>query len=68
MKTIEFKAELKGKGELRIPREIASQLPRHGKAKVILLLDDDDDTWRRAAYEGFLREDVADDSVYDKYA
>jgi len=69
VKTIEFETELQGKETLRIPPQIASQLPETGKARVILLLEEDlqDSTWQKAAYEQFLREDAPEDSVYDKY-
>ena len=70
MKTLEFEAELKGGKSLAIPPKIAARLPHKGHAKVILLLEDDaeDVAWRRAAYERFMRDDAAEDAVYDKYA
>ena len=49
---------------------VAAQLPKSGRAKVILLLAEDaeDKEWQAAAYEQFMREDSPEDSVYDKYA
>jgi hypothetical protein len=69
MHAVEFTTELSSKPELSIPREAAAQLPKSGKARVIVLTGDDaeDTEWRMASYEQFLREDAPQDSVYDKY-
>jgi hypothetical protein len=68
-KTIEFETELTGRNTLSIPPEVADALPPSGKATVVVILDmDPDDTaWREAAYQHFLRDDAAEDAVYDKY-
>ena len=52
---------------LPIPREIAAQLRKSGKARIIVLTDDaiDEADWRAGAYEQFLRDDSAEDAVYD---
>jgi len=64
---IEFTTELSGSPVLPIPREIADQLPKTGKARVIVLTDEDggDAEWRSAAYEQFLRDDPPEDAIYD---
>ena len=67
MKSIEFETELHGEPFLTIPQEIAAQLPKSGQAKIIVLLDPDDKAWRVAAHEQFMKEDAAEDSVYDRY-
>jgi len=67
MKSIEFETELHGESFLTIPNEIAAQLPKAGHAKVIVVFDSDDPAWRTAAYEQFMKEDPAEDSVYDRY-
>lgn len=41
MKAVEFLTELQGNGTLLIPKQIASELPKDGVAKVILLIQDD---------------------------
>jgi hypothetical protein len=66
---IEFTANLGPGRTLVIPEEAASQLPKTGIARVIILTADepDDDTWRSAAYEQFLREDAPEDAVYDTW-
>ncbi len=69
MHAIEFTANLGPGRTLVIPEEAASQLPKTGIARVIILTADkpDDDTWRSAAYEQFLREDAPEDAVYDTW-
>ena len=64
---VEFTAELSGAAVLQIPSEAAAQLPKAGKARVIVLTDaDTDDSERRAAgYQQFLREDPPEDAIYD---
>jgi hypothetical protein len=70
MRQIEFDTELQDKPFLVVPREVAAQLPKSGRAKVILLVAEDaeDGEWPAAAYEQFMRENSSEDSVYDKYA
>ncbi|MEI6395324.1 MAG: hypothetical protein WCT12_29980, partial [Verrucomicrobiota bacterium] len=67
MNAVEFTTELSGAAVLLIPREIAVQLPKSGKARIIVLTDQDTDEaeWRGGAYEQFLREDSAEDAIYD---
>ena len=67
MNTVEFTTELGGAVVLPIPREIAAQLPKSGKARIIVLTDDttDEADWRAGAYEQFLRDDSAEDPIYD---
>ncbi len=67
MNAVEFTTELSGAAVLPIPQEIAAQLPKSGKARVIVLTDDatDEAEWRAGAYEQFMRDDSAEDAVYD---
>jgi hypothetical protein len=67
MNAVEFTTELTGAAVLPIPREIAAQLPKSGKARVIVLTSDatGEADWRAGAYEQFLRDDSAKDAVYD---
>ena len=64
---VEFTTELSGAAVLPIPGEIAAQLPKSGKARIIVLTDDatDEAEWRAGAYEQFLRDDSAEDAIYD---
>jgi len=67
MNAVEFTTELSGASVLHIPSEVAAQLPKAGRARVIVLTDEgnDDEEWRNAAYEQFLREDPPEDAIYD---
>ena len=65
MRAIEFITELSSNPVLSVPKEAAAQLPKSGKARVIVLTSDDldDGEWRKASYEQFLKEDAPEDSV-----
>jgi hypothetical protein len=67
MNAVEFVTELKGDVMLNIPSDVAAQLPKTGKARVIVLTEGpmDDDEWRATAYEQFLRDDPPEDAIYD---
>jgi hypothetical protein len=67
MNAVEFTTELSGTAVLQIPSEAAAQLPKTGRARVIVLTDEDTDDaeWRLAAYEQFLRDDSPEDAIYD---
>ena len=67
MNAVEFTAELSGADTLTIPPEVAAQLPKTGRARVIVLTaeDNEDAAWRAASYELFLADDAPEDAVYD---
>lgn len=67
--TVEFEAELTGSRTLVLPPEVVAALPSQGKATILIVVgeDSEDVTWRKAAYERFLRDDSDEDAVYDKY-
>lgn len=69
MSSIEFETELRGEPALVLPPEVLAQLPKSGRAKVLVLVQDDpeDDQWRRASYEQFMKDDSPEDTVYDAY-
>lgn len=68
MTAVEFFAELSGTPTLTIPQAAAAQLPKSGRARVIVLTDDSpaDAEWRAASYEQFLRDDPAEDAIYER--
>jgi hypothetical protein len=68
MHAIEFETDLTGKATLALPKKVAEQLPTSGKVKVIVLYGDNDAEWHSAAYEQFMKDDAAEDAVYDKFA
>jgi len=66
MNAVEFTTDLSDTPILQIPSEAAAQLPKAGKARVIVLTEEGDDAeWRSAAYEQFLRDDPPEDAIYD---
>jgi len=69
MRVVEFTVELKGERIVAIPEEAAAELPKAGRARVIILTDDDAEEaqWRAAAYEQFARDDAPEDAIYDTY-
>jgi hypothetical protein len=69
MTSIQFETELRGEPALTLPPEVRAQLPKSGRAMVVVLVQDDpeDDEWRRASYEHFMKDDGPDDAVYDAY-
>lgn len=68
MTAVEFITELSGATTLAIPQVAVAQLPKSGGARVIVLTDDSpaDTEWRAAAYEQFLRDDPAEDAIYER--
>ena len=65
---VEFTAELTEGNTLAIPPEIASRLPKVGRARVIVLTDDGsgaDAEWRAASYDQFLADDAPEDAIYE---
>ena len=67
MHAIEFTTELSDSRMLSIPQDIADQLPKAGRARVIVLTDDltGDAEWCLGAYQQFLRDDSPEDAIYD---
>jgi hypothetical protein len=67
MNAVEFSTELSSAAVLQIPSEAAAQLPKAGRARVIVLMDEDAEAadWRSATYEQFLRDDSAEDAIDD---
>ena len=67
MHAIEFTTELSESRMLSIPQEIAVQLPKTGKARIIVLTEEriGDAEWRLGTYQQFLRDDSPEDAIYD---
>ena len=67
MNAVEFTTELSGAAVLSIPVEVAAQLPKTGRARIIVLTEEhfDDTGWRARAYAQFLRDDPKEDAIYD---
>ncbi len=67
MNAVEFTTELSGAAVLPIPVEVSAQLPKTGRARIIVLTVEhsDDAEWRAGAYAQFLRDDSPEDAIYD---
>lgn len=66
MKAVEFTTKLSGEAVLHIPSEVATQLPKGGRARLIVLTEEDDEAeWGQGAYQQFLRDDSPKDAVYE---
>ena len=68
MQAIEFITNLTPEPVLAIPQEVVAQLPTAGQVRVIVLTDGnnaDDVEWHLAGYEQFMRDDAAEDAIYD---
>ena len=65
MQAVEFDAELGDQPVVIIPEEVAAQLPKTGRARIIILTTDDpeDAEWRGGAYGQFMRDDASEDAV-----
>jgi DNA-binding LacI/PurR family transcriptional regulator len=52
---------------LSILQEFAEQLPKKGRARIIVLTGEltGDADWRLGAYQQFLRDDSLEDAIYD---
>lgn len=66
MNAVEFITELTGAPMLVIPSDVAAQLPKSGRARIIVLTDEDseDAEWRAGSYDQFLRDDPPEDAIY----
>ena len=67
MKALEFETKLRVDASLKVPDELAAQIPKDESVRVIVLLPEStgDADWRRLASEQFLRGYSDSDSAYD---
>lgn len=67
MHAIEFTTELTDSRSLPIPIDVAAQLPKSGRARIIVLTEELTGTaeWRLGADQQFLRDDSPEDAIYD---
>ncbi|HXE52773.1 MAG TPA: hypothetical protein VN541_07140 [Tepidisphaeraceae bacterium] len=66
MSVVDFNAELNESGTLTIPPDVAAQLPKSGRVRVIVVTDieADDRTWLEGAYQQFLSDCSPEDEIY----
>lgn len=67
MKALEFETKLGTDANLRVPEDVAVQIPKDEAVRVIVLLPEstDEERWRDLAREQFLCGYSESDNVYD---
>jgi hypothetical protein len=67
MKALEFETTLSEGSNLRVPDDLAGQIPKEEAVRVIVLLPEhaEDEDWRRLASEQLLSGYSESDSIYD---
>lgn len=67
MKAVEFEGQLTSGDNIRIPPEVAGQLPPGSHVRVILLWEGhEEEDWRRLSQASFAAAYAPEDSVYEK--
>lgn len=68
MKTLEFRARLDKDRTLKIPPEVAAQVPQQQSIRVILLVPEaaDDQDWAELTAGQFLKDYAPSDAIYDE--
>jgi hypothetical protein len=67
MKALEFQTKLSPDHNLRVPEDVALQIPGGEMVQVVVLVPDNADAgdWQRLTQEEFLRGYVEGDGIYD---
>ena len=67
MKALEFEARLDPEGNLRVPADLAAQIPKEKSVRVIVLVRErpEEEDWRRLTQDGFLRGYSQSNGIYD---
>ncbi|HTK76349.1 MAG TPA: hypothetical protein VL371_13885 [Gemmataceae bacterium] len=72
-KALEFQAQVGADQTLRLPPEVAAEIPAGRPVRVLLLVDEVDDeaveeaAWKRYALERFFEGYSEEDALYDRY-
>jgi len=68
MKTVDFRGTLSANGQIDVPPEIASQVPKGEEVRVMLLWGpaDDDGEWRAAGRARFESAYSPEDTIYEQ--
>jgi hypothetical protein len=67
MKALEFESRLSEGANLKVPEDLAGQIPREEAVRVIVLLSEgaEDQDWHRLTSEQFLSGYSESDGIYD---
>jgi len=67
MKTLEFNGRVANHDQIRIPPDVAEQIPEGSVVRVIIRLDaPEDESWRQASLDRFSAAYSEEDAVYEK--
>jgi hypothetical protein len=67
MKVLEFQAQIPPDGTLKLPPDIAAQIPDDDRVRVVLVVGDssEDEDWKRLTADRFLAGYSPSDDIYD---
>jgi len=67
MKALEFQTEMDPEGSLRVPKDLAAQIPKDRTVQVIVLFPEvgEEAQWQQLTQEQFFRGYAEGDSIYD---
>jgi len=67
MKALEFQTKMDPEDSLRVPKELAAQIPKDRTLQVIVLFPEvnEEVDWQQLTQEQFFRGYAAGDSIYD---
>ena len=66
MKAVEFETKLVGRDSIRIPSDVAGDLPGDSTVRVILLLETGDMDWKTLSAARFAAAYAPEDDVYEE--
>ncbi|MEP7351863.1 MAG: hypothetical protein ABI824_01390 [Acidobacteriota bacterium] len=67
MKTLEFKGSVTANGQIRVPSQIAEQIPKGETVQIVLAWGSPnvEDAWKALGRQGFEAAYASEDSVYE---
>jgi hypothetical protein len=70
MKILEFQTQMPSDGTLKVPADIADQIDKNERVRVVLVVGDssEDEDWQRLGATEFLAGYSEGDSIYDQFS
>ncbi len=67
MKVLEFQTQMPCDGTLKVPPDIAAQIPGDDQVRVVLVIGEsfEDEAWRKLTADRFLAGYAESDAIYD---
>ena len=67
MKALEFDGQVANHDQIRVPPDVAEQIPEGSTVRVIILVDTrEEESWRQASLDRFSAAYSEEDAVYEK--